>query len=499
MGDGARRAADVPVLMASHHRGRPAGRRLDGDRVAGRLGRATTRSARRRANACSRPRRTLDYVPNALARGLLKSHVPVVGVIVHDITDPYFSEVVRGVEDGGAPRSATSSSPAARSATPSARARTSGCCARCARRRSSSPAAASTTRPSTPRSSAHLAAMRGRWRGGRPPLAARPRRAGGRRRQRAPASPRWSAALVALGHRGSRFLAGPRRCTSRASAWPATERGLARRRHRRRRAACRRARRSTAPAGRRRRHAARRRRAVHGDLLRQRPARARRARAPGRARDRRPGRGSVAGFDDIPTAAMTAPSLSTVRLPLREIGRRGFAHADASSAGERPRRQVLPTELVLRDSTGRRRRGPAGRSPTRRARPRRHDDRPRRRRLIAGAWPVGSSSSPAAAAASAPRSRSRRPPRARPSPSTTTAAPTAPSGRSSGSGPPAPTAERVRRRPRPTARQAEAPRRARHRALRARRRPRQQRRPDAGRAVPRDRAGRVGRGHRAPT
>jgi len=41
----------------------------------------------------------LDYVPNALARGLLKSQIPVVGVIVHDITDPYFAEVVRGVED----------------------------------------------------------------------------------------------------------------------------------------------------------------------------------------------------------------------------------------------------------------------------------------------------------------------------------------------------------------------------------------------------------------
>ena len=47
--------------------------------------------------------RTLDYVPNALARGLLKSRVPVVGVIVHDITDPYFAEVVRGVEDAATP------------------------------------------------------------------------------------------------------------------------------------------------------------------------------------------------------------------------------------------------------------------------------------------------------------------------------------------------------------------------------------------------------------
>jgi LacI family transcriptional regulator len=45
----------------------------------------------------------LDYVPNALARGLLKQQIAVVGVIVHDITDPYFSEVVRGVEDAATP------------------------------------------------------------------------------------------------------------------------------------------------------------------------------------------------------------------------------------------------------------------------------------------------------------------------------------------------------------------------------------------------------------
>src|SRR6478672_4605256 len=36
--------------------------------------------------------RALDYVPNALARGLLKSQIPVVAVIVHDITNPYFAE-----------------------------------------------------------------------------------------------------------------------------------------------------------------------------------------------------------------------------------------------------------------------------------------------------------------------------------------------------------------------------------------------------------------------
>ena len=42
---------------------------------------------------------------------------------------------------------------------------------------------------------------------------------------------------------------------------------------------------------------------------------------------------SVAGFDDIAVAAMTTPSLSTVRLPLREMGRRGFEYAAGLLAG----------------------------------------------------------------------------------------------------------------------------------------------------------------------
>ena len=64
-----------------------------------------------------------------------------------------------------------------------------------------------------------------------------------------------------------------------------------------------------------------------------------------------PGAVSVAGFDDISTAGLTAPSLSTVRLPLREIGRRGFEHATGSSPAASRVREVLPTEVVLRDST----------------------------------------------------------------------------------------------------------------------------------------------------
>ena len=65
-----------------------------------------------------------------------------------------------------------------------------------------------------------------------------------------------------------------------------------------------------------------------------------------------PGQISVAGFDDIQTAALTAPRLSTVRLPLHEIGRRGFEYAARILEGGRPAREILPTELVLRESTG---------------------------------------------------------------------------------------------------------------------------------------------------
>ena len=64
-----------------------------------------------------------------------------------------------------------------------------------------------------------------------------------------------------------------------------------------------------------------------------------------------PGAMSVAGFDDISTAAITAPSLSTVRLPLRELGRRGFEHVDRVLAGDAPAPVRLPTEVVLREST----------------------------------------------------------------------------------------------------------------------------------------------------
>jgi LacI family transcriptional regulator len=62
---------------------------------------------------------------------------------------------------------------------------------------------------------------------------------------------------------------------------------------------------------------------------------------------------SVAGFDDISTASLTAPTLSTVRIPLRDLGRHGFLVADRLLAAETVDPTVLPTEVVLRASTAR--------------------------------------------------------------------------------------------------------------------------------------------------
>ncbi|MFJ5958108.1 LacI family DNA-binding transcriptional regulator [Paenarthrobacter sp. NPDC092416] len=42
---------------------------------------------------------TLGYVPNAQAQALAKSSSGLIGLIVHDIADPYFSAIARGVQD----------------------------------------------------------------------------------------------------------------------------------------------------------------------------------------------------------------------------------------------------------------------------------------------------------------------------------------------------------------------------------------------------------------
>lgn len=67
---------------------------------------------------------------------------------------------------------------------------------------------------------------------------------------------------------------------------------------------------------------------------------------------------SIAGFDDIFGSDFTTPALTTVRAPLAEAGRRsvqlllGRVRPSRGAAPDAPDNPVLPTELVVRGSTG---------------------------------------------------------------------------------------------------------------------------------------------------
>ncbi len=291
----------------------------------------------------------LDYVPNALARGLQKSRIAIVGVIVHDITDPYFSEVVRGIEDVAAidgylvitcssdrdPERENSYVRLLRSM------------------RAAAVIFAGSGMDDPARNEElgrHLAGLRDNGAAivhlsphafGEPEVGV----------DNAAGIAAMVAALAALGHRRIAFMAGP------TALYVARERLAGYRR-------------AVADHG----LATDRRLVVPttfdsdggasavdrllasdaaftaiccaNDLL-----------ALGAVRRLGelgidvPGSVSVAGFDDISVAAITAPRLSTVRLPLRELGRRGFAHAVRQLAGDDVERILLPTDVVLRDST----------------------------------------------------------------------------------------------------------------------------------------------------
>ncbi len=43
--------------------------------------------------------RELDYRPNALAKGLLMKQTMTIGIIIPDISNPYYAEIVRGIQD----------------------------------------------------------------------------------------------------------------------------------------------------------------------------------------------------------------------------------------------------------------------------------------------------------------------------------------------------------------------------------------------------------------
>jgi LacI family transcriptional regulator len=66
-----------------------------------------------------------------------------------------------------------------------------------------------------------------------------------------------------------------------------------------------------------------------------------------------PGDVAVSGFDDRSLATHTSPTLTTVRMPLREIGEEAARLLFTLVEGGEPRRRhvILPTEIMLREST----------------------------------------------------------------------------------------------------------------------------------------------------
>jgi LacI family transcriptional regulator len=61
---------------------------------------------------------------------------------------------------------------------------------------------------------------------------------------------------------------------------------------------------------------------------------------------------SLAGFDDIRIASYLHPSLTTVRVPMYELGREGFFLAMRMLTGDSPATRRLAVGLQLRESTG---------------------------------------------------------------------------------------------------------------------------------------------------
>jgi LacI family transcriptional regulator len=293
--------------------------------------------------------RTLDYVPNALARGLLKSQIPVVAVIVHDITDPYFAEVVRGVEDAASPAgylviTCSSERDAEREAS----------YVRLLRSMRAAAVIFAASGLDDPEGNdeihKHLAAMRA---DGAAVVHLSPHALGdadvGVDNVAGMAS--MVAALVGLGHGRIGFLAGPSSLFVARARLAGYRRGLA-------------------DAG----IDFDERLVVHTSFDREGGALGVDTLLAGDAPFTAiccandplamgalarlaeldvhvPGDVSVAGFDDVPVAAITSPSLTSVRLPLREMGRRGFAEAGRVLGGGELARTVLPTELAMRAST----------------------------------------------------------------------------------------------------------------------------------------------------
>jgi LacI family transcriptional regulator len=64
---------------------------------------------------------------------------------------------------------------------------------------------------------------------------------------------------------------------------------------------------------------------------------------------------AIAGFDDIPIVRFITPSLTSVHVPIAELGRcaaQTLLDVLGGKPAGRPRKVVLPTTLVVRDSCG---------------------------------------------------------------------------------------------------------------------------------------------------
>jgi LacI family transcriptional regulator len=63
---------------------------------------------------------------------------------------------------------------------------------------------------------------------------------------------------------------------------------------------------------------------------------------------------AVVGWDDVMTARYIEPGLTTVRQPVRELGAMAAdrLHARITGAAARQSTQVIPTQLVIRESCG---------------------------------------------------------------------------------------------------------------------------------------------------
>ena len=262
-------------------------------------------------------------------------------MIVHDITDPYFAEVVRGVEDGGA--GAGYLVITCSSERDAERERSYVRLLRSIRAAAVVFAGSGLDDPTlNAEIERHLAAMRADGAAvvhlsphalGEPEVSVD--NAGGHRRD---GRPRSSGSAIA----GSPSWPGRGRCTSRASGSPATgaawptpasrstsgwsshtgfdRDGRRAGRGRAARPAMRRSPRSAAPTT---------------------CSRSARSSAWPSSGSTSPARSRSPASTTSRRRRMTAPSLSTVRLPLRELGRRGFEHADRLLAGRgRPRRSA---------------------------------------------------------------------------------------------------------------------------------------------------------------